>query len=168
MIENTEMKVPQITTRPFEVFLDLDGVFADFDGRFFEMTGKWPYEVEKKTLWKVVNSVDDYFYGLKLMQDAEYLWDYCKQYNPQFLTGLPTKQNGREQKMNWVREKFGSEWQCHVVPKRDKQLYSGPNKVLLDDTIVNIEQWSAKGGHGILHTDVWDSIRKMEELRLAY
>jgi 5'(3')-deoxyribonucleotidase len=155
---------------PFEAFaLDLDGVFADFSGKFYEDTGKWPHEVTTKELWKHVNSVPDYFYSLKLMADADILWEYCKQYNPYFLTGLPVRQGSREQKMNWVRDKFGAEHRTVVVPKREKQNYSGPNKVLIDDTFSNIEQWINKGGHGILHDgDVFETIRKVEELRAAY
>ena len=33
----------------------------------------------------------------------------------------------------------------------EKQDYSGPGKVLIDDSPMNIEQWQARGGIGILH-----------------
>lgn len=162
-------KIPKFDTpSPFELWLDLDGVFADFDGRFYKMAGKWPHEVSKSFLWSIVNSVDDFFYKLEMHSDAEHLWEYTKQYNPKFLTGLPMKFNGRQQKQSWVAEKFGPQWETIVLPKREKQLYSGPHKVLLDDTAVNIEQWVKKGGHGILHYDVWDSIEKLEEFRRSY
>jgi hypothetical protein len=162
--------IPKIDTKPFELYLDLDGVFADFDGGFFKLSnGRWPHQVEKKVLWSIINSVDEFFYELDLMKDAEHLWEYCKQYNPKFLTGLPAKKNGREQKQKWVAEKFGSEWETIVLPKKEKQLHSGPNKVLIDDTMVNIEQWVSKGGHGIFHAgDVWETIAKLEELRNGY
>jgi hypothetical protein len=162
------MKIPKIDTKLFELYLDIDGVLADFDGQFYKMTGKYPHQVDKKQLWMVVNSVDDYFARLDLMYEAEYLWEYCKQYNPKFLTGLPSKQGGKEQKIGWVIEKFGTEYETIVVPKRDKQLYSGVDKVLVDDTLVNIEQWASKGGIGILHSDVWETIDKLEKLRLGY
>lgn len=162
--------IPIITDHPFEgVFLDLDGVFADFEGRFFKLAGRQCHEVDRKQLWKIVNSDPQYFYNLELCKDAEVLWDYVKQYKPEFLTGLPARQGGKEQKQRWVAEKFGTEWPTHVVPKRDKQLYSGPNKILIDDTQVNIDQWISKGGHGVFHTgDVWETIEKVEELRTAY
>lgn len=163
-------KIPVVDFNPFEgFFLDLDGVFADFDGMFFQLTGKWPHQVEKKHLWKVVNSKDDFFYSLSLMSDAHHLWEYTQQFNPTFLTGLPSKQGGREQKQRWVAEKFGQEWPVIVLPKREKQNHSGPNRVLIDDTMVNIEQWTLKGGHGIHHAgDVWETIEKIEALRKAY
>lgn len=161
-------KVPTITTRPFQLYLDLDGVFADFDGGFFKLTGKLPHQVEKNFLWKVINREERFFGELALMRDAEHLWAYTKQYQPTFLTGLPAKKSGREQKQEWVAKQFGDEWETIVLPKREKQLHSGPNKVLVDDTHLNIEQWIAKGGLGVFHTDVWDTIIQLEELRLSY
>lgn len=164
--------VPQVDTRPFEVFLDLDGVFADFEGFFFELTNKRIHEVEKRELWKVVNAHPHFFYSLKLMPEAEVLWDYCRQYRPTFLTGMPMSRGpfgGREQKLKWVAEKFGEEWTVHVVPKKQKQQWSGPNKVLIDDTRSNIDEWTVKGGLAVYHTgDVWKTIDKLEELRKAY
>lgn len=161
--------VPQIDFNPFKGFyLDLDGVFADFDRRFYQITNKWPHEVEKKQLWKVINYQPDFFYSLPMMEDAHHLWEYTKQFNPIFLTGLPAKQGGKEQKIRWVAEKFGPEWECIVLPKRDKQLHSGPDRVLIDDTLINIDQWSSKGGHAVHHKDVWKTIDHIEELRKGY
>lgn len=163
-------KVPIIDFNPFEGFyLDLDGVFADFEGGFFRVTGKRPHEVEKKQLWKIINAQDRFFYHLEMMKDAHLLWEYTRQYNPIFLTGLPAKQGGKEEKERWVAERFGEEHKTIVLPKRDKQLHSGPNTVLIDDTHTNITQWVEKGGLGIHHSgEVWDTIEQIEELRRSY
>jgi len=161
-------KVPTINTKPFELFLDLDGVFADFERRVFKLSGKRPHELGKG-LWKVVMADRDFFASLELMPDAEHLWTYCQQYNPTFLTGAPPGERSRLQKAEWVAKKFGPEYTTIVLPKKDKQLHSGPNKVLIDDTPINVEQWVAKGGHGVLHKgDVWETIKFIEELRLSY
>ena len=163
-------QVPKIDFNPFVgFFLDLDGVFADFDGMLFKLTGKYPRDLAKKEMWKTVNSRHDFWSALELMQDAHHLWEYTRQFDPVFLTGLPSKQGGKEQKEGWVRDKLGSQWTTHVVPKRDKQLHSGPNKVLIDDNQGNIDQWTEKGGHGVFHTgDVWETIDKVEALRKGY
>lgn len=165
-----KITVPVVDRNPFEGFyLDLDGVFADFDGRFFKLTGKWPHQVEKKYMWKTINNDHNYFGSLDLMENAWYLWEYTKQFNPKFLTGLPSKQGGREQKERWVVEKFGEQWETIVLPKKEKQNHSGPNKVLIDDTIVNIHQWADKGGHGIhFKGNVKETIEEIEALRKAY
>ena len=162
--------VPKIDHNPFEgFFLDLDGVFADFDGRFFKLTGKWPHQVEKNHLWKIINSDSNFFGSLDLMEDAHHLWEYTQQFNPTFLTGLPAKRGGKEQKERWVAEKFGEHWPVIVLPKKEKQNHSGPNKILIDDTMVNINQWVDKGGHGIhFKGDVAETIAVIEELRKGY
>lgn len=147
-----------------KLFLDLDGVFADFDRHFYTLTGKWPHEVEKKRLWAIINNAHTFFYDLPLMQDADRLWDYAKQFNPTFLTGAPSRPEFREQKKRWVAEKFGPEWEVVVLPKRQKPDYSGPLRVLIDDTHSLIEAWNGKGGYGIHHVgDVDETIAKLDE-----
>lgn len=161
--------VPKIDFNPFAGFyLDLDGVFADFNSGFYKLAKKWPHEVTTGFMWKVINSHEQFFASLELMPDAEHLWEYSRQFNPTFLTGKPSKATGKEQKEGWVREKFGPEWTTIVLPKKEKQLHSGPGKVLIDDTSANVEQWISKGGFGVLHGDVWDTIAKIEELRQGY
>ena len=162
--------VPIIDRNPFEGFyLDLDGVLADFDGRFFKLTGKWPHQVEKNRMWKTINSDKEFFGSIELMEHALILWDYSKQFNPIFLSGLPSMRGGKEQKERWVAEKFGTEWPVIVLPKKEKQHHSGTNKILIDDTIVNITQWVDKGGHGIhFKGDVKETIAEIEALRNGY
>ena len=163
-------KVPKIDFNPFEdFFLDLDGVFADLEKRVHDLSGLHPYQMEKKHFWKVVMGDKKFFASLELMPDAEHLWEYSKQFNPKFLTGAPPGELFRQQKRDWVAKKFGPEHETIVLPKKDKQLHSGPNKVLIDDTPINAAQWAEKGGHGILHKgDVWETIEAIEELRKGY
>ena len=161
------MKVPKIDTRPFLLFLDLDGVFSDFNRRVHHLSGKQPHELGNK-LWKIIMADKQFFASLELMKDAEYLWEYAKQYDPIFLTGAPPGERSREQKRVWVAEKFGEQYTTIVLPKKEKQLHSGPHKVLVDDTQVNIDQWVNKGGHGVFHADVWETIDRLEEIRSFY
>lgn len=157
-------------TNPFAGFyLDLDGVFADFNGRIKKLTGKEPHQIPKSYLWATVHRDRNFFYNLELMDGAEKLWSYARRFNPTFLTGLPAGKDFKEQKIRWVGEKFGSEWEVIVLPKALKKNYSGPNKILIDDTPQNIEQWVSKGGLGVLHEgDVDVTIAAVEELRLGY
>jgi len=162
-------KYPTFSTpSPFELFLDLDGVLADFNGRIKLLTGKQPNELPKNRLWSSVARDGDFYYKLKLMPDADILWGYCKQYIPTFLTGLPMMKGSADQKTRWCAEKFGPEWKVICLMARDKKLHSGPNKVLVDDNMKNCNEWMEKGGVAILHTDVHETISKLEELRIAY
>ena len=164
-------RVPSIDTKPFELFLDLDGVFADFERRVQHLSGHKSHELKGlgKGLWKIVMADKQFFASLEFMPDAEYLWAYAKQYNPTFLTGAPPGERFQEQKREWVAKKFGPQYLTIVLPKKDKQLYSGPNKMLIDDTPINVSQWSEKGGLGVLYKgDVWDTISHIEGLRCGY
>ncbi len=149
---------------PIELFLDLDGVFAHFDLGVYKLSGKWPHELPTSRMWKVINSRKDFFLTLELMPEAEVLWDYCKQYDRKtFLTGAPSSKLFQEQKSLWVRENLCQTTPVVVLPSKNKQLHSGPNRMLVDDRDDIIEAWIAKGGIGILHKeDVWDTIEKME------
>jgi len=152
-----------------QVFLDLDGVFADFDARVKRLTGKHPNQLPRDKLWKAVNADKRFFAELELIEGCMMLWEATKDLEPIFLTGAPTSQVFQEQKREWVARIFGPEFLVHVVPKKLKQEFSGPHKVLIDDTPENIAQWNARGGHGILHTgDHASTVQALQKLLKLY
>lgn len=153
----------------FQIFLDLDGVFADFDSRVRRLTGKHPNDLEKSRLWKIINNDKRFFAELELIEGCMQLWEATRDLEPVFLTGAPSAKIFHEQKREWVARVFGPEFTVHVVPKKLKQDFSGPGKILIDDTPVNIEQWNARGGHGILHTgDHESTVRALQEVMALY
>jgi len=162
-------KIPKIDFNPFEQFyLDLDGVFADFNKRVYDISGRYPHQFDKG-MWKFIMADRDFFAKLEFMPNAEHLWEYTKQFNPKFLTGAPPGERSRNQKREWVAKKFGPEYETIVLPRKDKQLHSGPNKVLIDDHPENCAMWADKGGLAILFNgDVWDAIEIIEEIRKGY
>jgi hypothetical protein len=162
--------IPVINVKPnLELLLDIDGVFGNFNARVIKLSGKHPSELKRtKDLWNIIMADKDFFLSLELMSDADDLWRYCKQYHPTFLTGAPPGERAKEQKKLWVEQKFGPEYVTIVVPKKDKHLYAGPLKILVDDTQSNIDQWIAAGGIGVYHKDVWDTIAQLEDLRRWY
>ena len=148
-----------------QVFLDLDGVFADFDARVKRLTGKHPDHLDRNHLWKAINRDKRFFAELELIEGCMQLWEATRDLEPVFLTGAPSSRVFQEQKREWVARIFGPEFTVHVVPKRLKQDYSGPGKILIDDTPDNIAQWEARGGHGILHAgDHASTVRALKEL----
>jgi hypothetical protein len=159
-----------VTPRPkLQVFLDLDGVFADFDARVKHLTGKHPSQLDRNHLWKAVNADKRFFAELELIDGCLDLWERAKDLEPIFLTGAPSNKVFHHQKREWVARIFGPEFTVHVVPKKLKQEYSGPHKVLIDDTPINIEQWIARGGHGILHTgDHASTVAALNQLLRLY
>jgi len=152
-----------------QVFLDLDGVFADFDARVRHLCGKHPNQLDRSRLWKIVNADKRFFAELELIEGCMLLWEATRDLEPIFLTGAPSNKVFQEQKREWVARIFGPEFAVHVVPKKLKAEFSGPHKVLIDDTPENIERWIERGGYGILHSgDHESTVRALRELLEIY
>jgi hypothetical protein len=152
-----------------QVFLDLDGVFADFDARVKRLCGKHPNQLDRPRLWKIINSDARFFAELELIEGCLLLWEATKDLEPIFLTGAPSSKIFQQQKREWVSRIFGPEFMVHVVPKRRKREFSGPHKVLIDDTPENIEQWIEAGGIGILHKgDHESTVHALQQLLALY
>src|SRR5690606_30652123 len=88
-----------MTDQPtLQVFLDLDGVFADFDKRVKRLTGKHPGELDRATLWKMVNRDKRFFAELELIEGCMVLWEATRDLEPIFLTGAPSSKVFQQQK----------------------------------------------------------------------
>lgn len=152
-----------------ELHLDLDGLFADFDGGVQRLTGKLPREIDKRYMWKSINRDKQFFGTLEVIEGSMELWRAVLEVAAEasaavkFLTGAPAGAHYQQQKREWVAKVFGTQYEVNVVPRAKKQDYSGPLKVLIDDTHGNIHDWIVKGGHGILHQD--DFASTIKELR---
>ena len=48
--------VPIIDTKPFELYCDLDGVFADFEGAVVKMFDKPMHEIPRNKMWSYINA----------------------------------------------------------------------------------------------------------------
>ncbi len=135
----------------FQIYLDLDGLFADFEEGFKNVSGYYPKEVAKKTLWGTIHRADHFFLNLPVIKESKKLWEIVEPTNPIFLTGLPSSTTGKEDKIKWVHKHYGSQYEVIVVPKKEKRNYAKSNHILIDDTHSNINEWSADGGIGVFH-----------------
>ena len=143
------------------VYLDMDGVIADFDKRYRELYNMAPKDAEKHKQFDKFFSefiATQQFASLDLMPGAAEGLEYLRKANvlTQMLTSSSNEKRHDEvskQKMLWL-EKHGITFYPIIVPgKRLKQNYAEPDCILIDDTEINITQWTAKGGIGILHKD---------------
>lgn len=159
-----------------ELNLDIDGVFADFEGGFTKAArGKKIHEVPKNKMWAIIHSDKRFFANLDRLAEGIILWKHIEKIHHElgipvkFLTGAPSSQAFRDQKKEWVLKHKGERYECIVLPKKDKQLYSGPWKVLIDDTQINIDQWIEKGGYGLFYDGTAaGTIKQIEEILALY
>ena len=66
----------------------------------------------------------------------------------------------------WVKENLTPNTDVILVNKKDKQLYAGENKILIDDRTDNISDWKNAGGIGILHKTATQTINELKKLGL--
>ena len=146
------------------IYLDMDGVIADFVKRYKELYHMEPREAEKHDKFK--KFFDEFiqnnnFATLEPMPHAMDAIAYLRKLHvpTQILSSTANEKYHdaiAKQKMIWL-QKYGITFTPILVPgKRLKQQYAAPDKILIDDTQVNIDQWVAAGGIGILHKD-WET-----------
>ncbi|CAK0854156.1 unnamed protein product, partial [Prorocentrum cordatum] len=173
---------------PLQVYCDLDGVLADFNKGCLELfpeggpiaekmpthtVTKLTYE-EETEMWRRVEAKPDFFASLPWTSDGPELWrwlDWNIVPPPAILTGLPVGRAGQmasKQKEQWCHQKLGEHVAVFCCGTRNKQKFSGPNCVLVDDRGDLREAWEARGGVFVHHTSAVESIRQLREVLEGY
>lgn len=147
-----------------ELFLDLDGVMFDFDGGVKKITGKLPHELDKREMWKRINSTPNFFFNLDLLPRAMEMYRYIKtlemthDVKTRILTGLPSMTGSADQKRRAVAQYIDQDLEVIVLPSKNKVLHAKPNAILIDDREEMTSPWSRQGGFAILHRSVDETI----------
>lgn len=160
-----------------KIYLDMDGVLTDFDKRYVELFGERPVEPEKNTkhFWSNWKEFVDgkNFETLDVHPGASSILQTVKLLRVPYEI-LSSSGGGYShdeviaQKKKWLAN-HGINVPANFTPGgRKKAEYAKPTHVLIDDIKRNIDAYEEKGGIGIHHTDVGDTIRKLISLRLTY
>ena len=150
-----------------KLYLDLDGVFADFEAEASHKLGMVCGKVDDKYLWEAVNAEYRWFATLPLCFGSFSLWEYCKQFNPTFLTATGNNyEDVTEQKIDWVRNVLGDKTAPVITVRKgvDKAAYAEPGAVLVDDQPKVIAPWIAAGGIGIVHQTPKITMKLLESM----
>ena len=117
-------------------------------------------------MYKRVSNDHDFWANLKWTSDGQELWDYIKDTSPQviILTAPMPGKGCITGKKAWVDEKLGPG--MNVIIEEDKFIYSGSNKLLIDDTYSKIGPWAKKGGLIIHHKNTPQTIEQLKLLSL--
>ena len=152
----------------YKIYCDMDGVLADFESGYEELTGIDLKGEFKKgdDFWDPIKVAGVGFWaGLKWMPGGQELWDYLKPFNPQLLSAPSREQSSRIGKHVWVKHKIpGTKLILRYA--KQKQELATPESILIDDRQINIDQWEAAGGIGILHTSTANTIQQLQKLGL--
>jgi hypothetical protein len=101
------------------------------------------------------------------MPDGQELWSYIKKYKPNILSAPSQDPSSRVGKEAWVKMNLQNSYnKLYLYSRANKQLFSEPNRILIDDMKQTIDEWNAKGGIGIYHTSAADTIKQLKKLGL--
>ena len=152
----------------YKIYCDMDGVLVDFESGYEKLTGiDLRGEFQKgDDFWDPISKAGVGFWaGLKWMPGGQELWDYIKPFDPKLLSAPSREQSSRIGKAVWVKHKLPGTKLILRYANQKKELAT-PESILIDDRQVNIDQWEAAGGVGILHTSASDTIRQLKKLGL--
>lgn len=158
-----------------KVYLDMDGVLCDFQSRYESMFGPLHREERDDKAWSVnwqqfvtteqFKTLDWFPGGRSLLARLVFLTQRAE--NLEILSssgGLEFHEQVKEQKMYWL-DKNEVFFKANIVPGRSyKAQYATPDTILIDDTPEIIDAFNAAGGHGILHTDVDQTMALVSEI----
>jgi len=158
-----------------QVFLDCDGVLADFDAYASEILGIHPREYERRKhndaeLWAKLYAVEDYFFKLPKMHDADELVAGVEAmgFEPVILTGVPSHEGSDwaiDQKTRWAQVHFPHlSIICCKSKDKFQAMVPGLHNVLIDDWDKHMHVWQEAGGTFILHTSAAKSLDELENV----
>ena len=166
----TLLEVRQISEEELPtIFCDMDEVLVAFRSGAEKVIGMPFQDADKEERWKSINQTKGFWANLDWMPGAKRLWDFISRYDTEILSAYsgrdPTSRTG---KLKWLSKNTKiKRGKINLVMRSDKQKYATTNgkpNVLIDDYIKNINEWEAKGGIGIHHTNVSKSIAELKRL----
>jgi len=152
----------------YQIYCDMDGVLTDFESGYEKLTGvDLKGEFQKGSdFWDPISKAGVGFWaGLQWMPGGKELWAYLKPFNPVLLSAPSREESSRIGKAVWVKHKIPGTKLILRYAKQKQQLAT-PESILIDDRQINIDQWEAAGGIGILHTSTSNTIEQLKKLGL--
>jgi len=161
------------TMKP-RIYCDMDGVLCDFAKGVEKVIGKsitqWSYG-SKSEKWDQIKSTPKFWHTLPWMPGGKELWNFISKYKPHILSAYVEESfdpNCIPGKSHWARTNLGiAPGNVNLVKRVQKQNYAkvaGQPAILIDDYKKNTDQFTAKGGIGILHTTTSNTIRELKKL----
>ncbi len=152
----------------YKIYCDMDGVLVDFDKGYFELTGH-KLDGEHRNdehFWDPINEAGyDFWINLGWTDDGKRLWNYIKKYNPELLSAPSRQQDSRVAKHDWVKRELPGV-QLILRSAKHKKDFAGPNCILIDDRVDNVNDWRKAGGIGIRHVSTKHTIDQLKVLDL--
>jgi FMN phosphatase YigB (HAD superfamily) len=152
----------------YKIYCDMDGVLVDFDKGYLKLTGN-KLDGEHRSddhFWDPINEAGyDFWINLEWSSDGKRLWKYIEKYKPELLSAPSRQNDSRVAKHDWVKREL-PDTQLILRSAKHKKDFAGPNCILIDDRIDNVQGWRDAGGIGIHHVSAKHTIDQLRALDL--
>jgi len=155
----------------YKIFCDMDGVLVDFPAQW-----KKYFEEDPKTHKKRVGKDEfdmlldttpyDFWFKMGWMPGGEKLWSVIKKQDTTILSSPAESDDCKKAKADWLKA-HGINNKLILKKSFRKQEHAAPNHILIDDYIRNVEQWRARGGIAIHHTDINKTLKELSDLGIV-
>ena len=165
LIELTKASIEDLPS----IYCDMDGVLVDFMKGADAAVGGSFVNVDKATRWDKIHQVKGFWENLNWMPGSKRLYQLIIKYDSHILSAYTSRNPiSRTGKMKWlVKNTSFKKSNINLVFRSYKQKFATTDEkpnILIDDYGKNIQEWEAKGGIGILHTDVGKTINELKRL----
>jgi len=156
------------------IYCDMYGVLCDFSKGVEKVIGvsidKWAYG-SKSEKWDKIKATPKFWHTLPWMPGGKDLWNFISKYKPHILSAYVEESfdpNCIPGKSHWARTNLGiGTNRINLVKRVQKQNYAkvvGQPAILIDDYKKNTDQFTDRGGIGILHTSTSNTISELKKL----
>lgn len=161
------------------VLFDMDGVLCGFDADFTRRTGRtWDHNGQwtKAEKWEMISKHPFFFRDLPWVPGAKAMFQFVRYaesftgYAPGILSAMSQHiPESKEQKGIWLSREIGDNVMnpehVHIVAHREEKVQLvGPKRILVDDHVLNIEDWNNAGGIGIFFNDAVQVIEDLQAI----
>jgi len=149
------------------LYVDLDSTLTDFDKKMSELLGvklvrgkEWG---NSREIWKKVDDAGEPFWAeMEWLPGGKELWEKISKLDPTILSSPTRHETSKAGKKTWCAKELGEN--VPVILESKKEKYASPDAILIDDRPKNTQKWEEAGGKAILHKDVEDTLKKLDEL----
>ena len=169
----------QEETRPPIIFCDMDGVLVDIIGGVSKILGRT--DITNQNFDSIMDlpmkarldkEHPHLFAKLPWKKDGKELWKYITKHKVEILSAHTTtwQKNCSADKKLWISKNLKPEPHFSNITRREFKknhaVRHGVANILIDDFKLNIAEWTAHGGIGILHKNTADTIAALKKLGL--
>lgn len=146
-----------------KLYVDLDSTLTDFDRQLAKILGE-PVKKDwgnNPRVWSAIDRAGTKFWStMRWLPGSDRLWDELKKFEPTILSSPSRHQSSIDGKKEWLRDNLPG---VPFIIEQEKEKYAAPDAILVDDREKNIKKWEEKGGIGILHKSVPETLIKLAD-----